>query len=62
MTPAERIRELRTAAKLSQEAAARQANISWATWQRVEAGKGRPTVDTIQRIAAVLGVEPGTLI
>lgn len=59
---ATRIKEIRQERGLSQEAAARLAGISWATWQRTESGATSPDIETLKKIAKALGVEPGSLV
>jgi transcriptional regulator with XRE-family HTH domain len=52
----ERIKAARKAAGLTQEQAARAADITTSTFQKLEAGNQMPRLDTAGRIAAALGV------
>lgn len=52
----ERIRELRQARGLSQEALAREADVSHNTVVRAENGRHAPTLKTLRKFADVLGV------
>ena len=58
---AERLRELREERGLSQSALARRANLTPAAINRIEMGKRSPTSETIGKLAAGLGVQPGEL-
>jgi transcriptional regulator with XRE-family HTH domain len=51
-----RIRAARIDAGLSQEQAAAQAAIDYKRWQRLEEGSVNPTVRTLVRVAAALGL------
>jgi transcriptional regulator with XRE-family HTH domain len=51
-----RIRTARIDAGLSQEQAAAQAAIDYKRWQRLEEGSVNPTVRTLVRVAAALGL------
>lgn len=53
---ARRLRELRTAAGLTQQQLADVAGITQATLSRLEAGTQAPGWDTVQAVAAALGV------
>lgn len=55
----ERLRKLRKKGGLTQSALAQM--IGWGTTSALEAGTQRPAIDTIERLAAVLGVSPGWL-
>src|SRR3954451_18456643 len=50
------LRRLRTARGLSAAALARESGVARATLTELEAGRGNPTVDTLHRLARVLGV------
>jgi transcriptional regulator with XRE-family HTH domain len=52
-----RIRELRRAGKLSQEALAEKTGISSKYLSSIERGKENPTLDTVINLAGALGVE-----
>jgi len=56
-----RLRLLRTGQHLSQEALARDAQITVGHLSRLERGQHSPTLDTVYRLARALGVSPGTL-
>jgi transcriptional regulator with XRE-family HTH domain len=51
-----RLRQLRAARHLSQEALARRAGINRSYYSRIESGAQSPTVDKLQDIAAALHV------
>jgi transcriptional regulator with XRE-family HTH domain len=51
-----RVREARKANKLSEEKLAGRADISRMTVRRIESGKTLPSLETIEAIAAVMGV------
>lgn len=55
-----RVKELREAAKLTQEALAYKAGVSLGTVQRAER-VGRASTETLSKIATALGVPPGEL-
>ena len=55
-----RIRAARTAARMSQTALGAALGVSFQQVQKYETGKDRVTVSTLQGIAAVLGVHPGS--
>lgn len=60
MTPlnlGKRLKQLRTAAGLSQAGLAQESGISMPTIQNLEAGKGNPALDTIKRVGKVLGFD-----
>lgn len=52
-----RIRALRTDARMTQEAVALNANLDRASLVNIESGRQAPSVDTLIRIAAALGVD-----
>jgi transcriptional regulator with XRE-family HTH domain len=52
----QRARSIRTRRSESQEAIARRANISVATYSRIENGRNEPSLDTLRRIAGALEV------
>jgi transcriptional regulator with XRE-family HTH domain len=58
----ERTKAIRIRKKYSQEKVARRADVSTATVQRLEAGKGLPNLDSLIRIAAALDVPIGDLL
>ena len=51
-----RLRQLRAARRLSQEALARRAGMNRSYYSRIESGFQSPTVDKLQNIAAALHV------
>lgn len=55
----ERLRRLRKKCGLSQSALAQM--IGWGTTAALESGTQRPAIDTVERLAIVLGVSPGWL-
>ncbi|WP_150308330.1 helix-turn-helix domain-containing protein [Planctomonas psychrotolerans] len=57
-----RIRDARLACALSQEETAHLASMNVSNYGKIERGTGNPSLHTIVRIAAVLGVDPGTLV
>jgi transcriptional regulator with XRE-family HTH domain len=60
-TLARNMRILRAARRLSQENLALAAGISQSQVSVIERGKGNPTIDSLHRIADVLGVEMSEL-
>ncbi len=56
-----RVRALREAAALSQEAAAERAEITTHQWQLIEYGTTNPTLATLVAVARALGVGVGEL-
>lgn len=56
------LREFRVKASLSQEALALEAGVDRTFVSLLERGKRQPSLETIFRIAAVLGVSPATLV
>lgn len=58
----EAIRAAREAAGLTQVAAAERAGLQQPDWSDYETGAQQPRIETLRRIAAALGVEPGSLI
>ena len=57
-----RIRQVRLATALSQEQAAERSGVGYKRWQDIERGSANPTVRTLDRIAATLGVELGDIV
>jgi transcriptional regulator with XRE-family HTH domain len=57
-----RARAIRTRRGESQEAVARNARVSIATYQRIENGHNQPSLDTLVRIAAALEVSVDELL
>ena len=51
------IKERRETLKLSQESLAEIAGVSLRTLKQLESGKGNPTVNTLEKLADVLGME-----
>lgn len=62
MSVGSRVRTVREAKGLSQEAVAFAAGLSCSTVERVERGLGSPRVDTLQAIARALGVPAAELL
>ena len=58
---AKRIRMLRLASELTQEAAAERAKLDEKHWQDLEAGRTNPTLATLIGVARSLGVRLGEL-
>ena len=56
------LRDTRVKADLSQEALALEAGIDRTFVSLLERGKRQPTLDTVFRLAKVLGVTPATLV
>jgi transcriptional regulator with XRE-family HTH domain len=56
------LKQIRLARDESQEAIARRANISTATYSRIENGHNEPSVDTLRRLAGALDVTVDELI
>lgn len=56
------IRRYRKAAGLTQEKAARGLDLATTTWVRWESGEAKPHLDTLHRIADLLGVTPADLL
>jgi transcriptional regulator with XRE-family HTH domain len=56
------IRRARLATALSQEDAAERSGVGYKRWQDIERGSANPTIRTLDRIAATLGVEFGDLV
>ena len=56
-----KIRELRTARRLTQRALAAEAGITAMALSRIELGSRLPSPQTIRALARVLGVDPGVL-
>lgn len=53
----EQIKERREVLQLTQEALAELAGVGLRTLKEIESGKGNPTLDTIQKLMDVLGLE-----
>ena len=62
MSIAENIGRRRVAARLTQQEAADRAGIAQGHWSEYETGKRKPTVETLYRLAEVLGVRAADLI
>ena len=56
------LREYRLKATLSQEALALEAGIDRTYVSLLERGKRQPTLETVFRVATVLGISPATLV
>ncbi len=61
-TLGERIRNQRNRLALSQEEIAHLAGMNVSNYGKIERGLGNPNFYTILQIAAVLGIDPGTLV
>ena len=61
-TVRKRIRRIRAARHLTQEALCDRAGISIDAVSRIEGGSRAPTLDTLEKLAAALGVSPGALV
>lgn len=59
---AERIARHRQSAKLTQKQAATRVGISERQWQRYEWSETAPSLDMLDKIAALFGVKPGQLL
>ena len=57
MTLTDTIKERRSQLKISQSDLAEMANVSLATVKDIERGKGNPSLQTVEKILAVLGME-----
>ena len=57
MTLTDTIKERRSQLKISQSDLAEMANVSLATVKNIERGKGNPSLQTVEKILAVLGME-----
>lgn len=53
----ETIKERRVTLKVTQETLAELSGVGLRTLKHFESGKGNPTVNTLQKLAAVLGME-----
>jgi transcriptional regulator with XRE-family HTH domain len=53
------IKERRNALQVTQEALAQLSGVGLRTLKQFESGKGNPTLQTLQKIAGVLGMEVG---
>jgi transcriptional regulator with XRE-family HTH domain len=51
------LKERRSQLKISQSDLAEMANVSLATVKDIERGKGNPSINTVEKILAVLGME-----
>lgn len=58
----ERIREQRLTFAISQDDVANLAGMNVSNYGKIERGLSNPTFHTVVRIAAVLGVDPGSLL
>jgi transcriptional regulator with XRE-family HTH domain len=58
----ERLRDLREAAGLTQEALAEAAGVHWVTISRIETGVREVGVTTVVDLAAALGLDPSELL
>lgn len=58
----ERVRDRRTELGISQEAAADRIGIHWSALGKIERGQRSLRLETITKIAAGLGIDPGTLV
>ena len=58
----ERIRERRLTFAISQDDVANLAGMNVSNYGKIERGLSNPTFHTVVRIAAVLGVDPGSLL
>ncbi len=58
----ENVRARRNAASLTLKKASERAEMHWRHWQKIEAGQVNLTVQTLVRIAGVLGVDPADLL
>lgn len=61
-TTGDKIKTARLAVGISQEKAARQLDVAHNTWSKWEQDKQQPHLDTLRRIAKLLGVPPGELV
>jgi transcriptional regulator with XRE-family HTH domain len=61
VTLASNLRTMRTRAKLSQKALADSVGVSYPRISEIENGRGNPTLETLEKIAAVLGVQVAEL-
>lgn len=59
---ARRLREARLEQGLSQEALARLVDVAWITVSRWERGKSEPSMETLRKVALILGVDPSALL
>jgi transcriptional regulator with XRE-family HTH domain len=57
-----RLKELREARFLTQRELGAKAGVQYSTISRLEHGTNRPNFQTIKKLAAALGVEPGELV
>jgi putative transcriptional regulator len=57
-----RLRELREAQGLTQQALAERAGVRQATVSQIESGTSRVDLDVLERLADALGKEPGELL
>ena len=58
----ERVKEQRRLIALSQDDVAHLAGMNVSNYGKIERGLSNPTFHTVVRIAAVLGIDPGTLL
>ena len=57
MTLKDTLKERRSILKISQSDLSEMANVSLATVKDIERGKGNPSIQTVEKILAVLGME-----
>lgn len=58
----QRVRDLRKARKVSQQALAEKAGMSWQYLGNVERAEASPTLDVIEKLIKALGCSPGELL
>ena len=56
------VRSARQEIALTQEEIARRSGLGWRHIQKIEAGEVNPTLGTICKLAAAVGVDPGALL
>jgi transcriptional regulator with XRE-family HTH domain len=56
------VRALRNSALLTLKKSSERAEMHWRHWQKIEAGQVNITLQTLVRIAEVLGIEPADLL
>jgi DNA-binding Xre family transcriptional regulator len=56
------VRSLRNSAALTLKKASERAEMHWRHWQKIEAGQVNITLQTLARIAEVLGIDPSDLL
>lgn len=62
MTTGDKIRQARLKRGLTQAQAAEAAGIGQSAWSQIESGRIRPTLPTLEAIAAALAVKPARLL